>query len=351
MRIDNLVRNNIKSLEPYTSARDSFSDGILLDANENPYVSELSYGVNRYPDPKQIKLRKTFADYLKVDYQKLIFGVGSDEILDLIVRIFCEPGKDNAIINEPTYGMYKVICDINDVQSRTVKLTESFQLDQESILNVIDVNTKLIFLCSPNNPTGNIINSEDIIMLAKKVNAILVVDEAYIDFCRNESLINKISDCNNILITGTFSKAWGLAGVRCGYCYADNNIIDLLLKVKAPYNLSVLAVDAVIKSIENSDYTRKIIAQLNEDREKIILELSRFEFVEKIFPTKANFILIRVQNSDDLYNFLISKNIVIRDRSKQVKLNNCLRITVGNQSENELLIKSLKEYNEKYINL
>lgn len=351
MNIENLIRENIKKLKAYSSARGNNLQGILLDANENGFGSTIdsSEKLNRYPDPNQIQIRSQLADYLNVSYENLILGVGSDEILDLIVRIFCNPGIDNVIINEPTYGMYKVICDINDIEVNSVKLNNEYQLDLQKIYEKVNENTKLIFICSPNNPTGNLINKKDIIELAKNVNAIIVVDEAYIDF-EDESLINN-NILDNIIITRTFSKAWGLAGVRCGYCYADKKIIETLLKVKAPYNLSSLTIETISEALSKSDKKDQLVNLILSEKEKIISFLNKCKFVKKIFATSTNYILIRVFDSTKLLKYLKKQNIIIRDRSNQISLENCVRISIGNSEENNLLIAKMREYDEKNISV
>lgn len=344
--IETLVRKNILNLKPYTSARDIYQDGIFLDANENSFGSVIEAHIvdlNRYPDPHQKELRKALSEVINISSEKIFFGVGSDEIIDLSIRIFCEPGKSNVIIPKPTYGMYQVACAVNDVEVKSVNLDDSFDLNLEKTLNAIDRNTKMIFLCSPNNPTGNLLSAERIENLAKSFEGIIFIDEAYIDFAEENSFINQISDFNNVIISRTFSKAWGLAGVRCGYCIADELIINLLFKIKAPYTINKLTSNAIRKAIQNSERKNLFVKKIIEEREKLIIELSKLNFVKKIFPSAANFLLVEMNNAKFVFDYLNDKKIRVRMRSDDERLKNCLRITVGNQDENELLIKTLRE--------
>ncbi len=345
--IKNLVRKNILQLKPYTSARDSFLEGILLDANENslgPVIKEeKNLELNRYPDPSQNKVRKTLAEYLGVNKSKLFFGVGSDEIIDLLIRIFCVPGKDSVLIAEPTYGMYKVAADINNVKTLTVTLNKNFQPDIKNIRKKIKKNTKIIFLCSPNNPTGNILNKKDIIKILKTFNGIVVVDEAYIDFRENYSLINEVDKYKNLVITRTFSKAWGLAGIRAGYSIADEFITNLLFKIKAPYNLNKLTANAILEALSSVERKNNFVKKLNSEKDKLIEQLKNIKQVQKVFPSDANFILFKIKNATDIYIKLASEGIIIRDRSNQPLLENCLRVSVGTSKENKKFIKTLKD--------
>jgi histidinol-phosphate aminotransferase len=270
MDINRLVRKNILELKPYTSARDIYEgDGILLDANENSFGSTFAeikgLELNRYPDPHQNDLRKIVSDYLSISQESLFFGVGSDEIIDLLIRIFCEPGRDNAIIPEPTYGMYKVACDINNVETNSVLLTDQFQIDFNEVEKAFNSNSKIIFLCSPNNPTGNLLNKKDVVKLCEKYNSIIVVDEAYIDFSIKGALVDELKEYNNLVILRTFSKAWGLAGIRLGYCIADFDLIKILFKVKAPYNISTLTRYVLGKAFLNSPTKDKYIQSIISD--------------------------------------------------------------------------------------
>lgn len=345
--IEKLVRENILKLKPYTSARDSFLEGILLDANENSLGSvvkdEKELQLNRYPDPSQNKVRERLSKNLNINKEKLFFGVGSDEIIDLLIRIFCEPKKDSVLIPVPTYGMYKVACDINDVKVLTVPLINNFQLDVKAILEKIRSNTKIIFLCSPNNPTGNVLNKKDVEKILKNFNGIVVIDEAYIDFSENNSFITEVNNYQNLIIIRTFSKAWGLAGIRSGYSVADEFITNLLFKIKAPYNLNKLTANAILKALSNVKQKNNFVNKIILEKEKLIIELKKIKQVQKVYPTDANFILFKIKNAKEIYRALTEKGIIIRDRSNQPLLNNCLRVTVGTPKENREFINKLKE--------
>ena len=347
MELESLVRKNILSLKPYTSARDQFQDGIFLDANENSFGSVIKSEVedlNRYPDPHQKQLREELSKYLNVDSSKLFFGVGSDEIIDLVIRIFCEPGKSNVVIPQPTYGMYQVACDINNVEVKNCKLDKDFSIDVDEMLKVVDEKTKVIFLCSPNNPTGNLLDSERIKTLAKSFSGIIFIDEAYIEFSENDSFINSLNEFQNVIVSRTFSKAWGLAGVRCGYCVADEFIIDILFKVKAPYTINRLTADVILNSINKHLIKDKFVSEILFAKQKLISDLKSFDYVIKIYPSDANFILVKMENVIDVFNYLNQKGIRVRMRKDDERLKDCLRITIGTKEENELLIKTLKAF-------
>jgi histidinol-phosphate aminotransferase len=346
MDLEKLVRKNILNLKPYTSARDIYQEGIFLDANENSFGSVVGSEIrdlNRYPDPHQKRLRKALSEYLKIDFIKIFFGVGSDEIIDLVIRLFCEPGKSNIVIPQPTYGMYQVACDLNDVKVKSCKLDLNFDFNVESTLKAIDEESKIIFLCSPNNPTGNLLSKEKIELLAKAFTGIIFIDEAYIEFSETNSFVKEINKYKNVIVSRTFSKAWGLAGVRCGYCIADELIIDILFKVKAPYTINKLTEDLVLKAILNQTEKDNLVAKVIYERNRLIAELNLFDFTIRIFPSDANFILIEVKNAVEVFNFLNKKGIRVRMRKDDERLKNCLRITIGNKDENELLIKTLRE--------
>jgi len=347
MNIKNLVRKNILNLKPYTSARDLYSSGILLDANENSYGSTFNeidgLNLNRYPDPHQKILRKLISEYLAVKEENLFFGVGSDEIIDLLIRIFCEPKKDKILIPEPTYGMYKVAADINDVEVISILLNDDFQIDLETIHKSFSDGVKIIFLCSPNNPTGNILNKKDILYLCENYNAIIIIDEAYIDFTEVLSLIKEVKNHPNLILLRTFSKAWGLAGIRLGYCIANEEIINLLFKIKAPYNINSLTTYALTKAVKKKktkeNYVKKIIRQ----RVTMKKELTKLPGIIKVFDSDANFLLIKCVNAKEILKSLADKGIIIRDRSNQPKLEECLRISIGTAEQNKILLKALKE--------
>ncbi|MGE5456825.1 MAG: histidinol-phosphate transaminase [Methanococcaceae archaeon] len=344
--IENLVRENIKNLKPYTSARDIYSEGILLDANENSFGSAAEINgtkFNRYPDPHQKEMRKILSEYLGLSYKNLFFGVGSDEIIDLLIRIFCIPGKDSILSAEPTYGMYKVSADINDVKAGNVLLNENFDIDVDSVLSQTSENTKIIFLCSPNNPTGNLLSKDRIEYLLQKSNSIIVVDEAYIDFAgEDNSCKNLISKYRNLVILRTFSKAWGLAGIRLGYCIADEEIISYLFKIKAPYNINALTKMAFTLAMLNLSIKDNFIKEILSERNYLVSVLKQFKSIIKIYPSEANYILIRINEATLIQKLLAEKGIIVRDRSTQPMLDNCLRITIGTRKENVQFLNALK---------
>jgi histidinol-phosphate aminotransferase len=341
MNIENLIRENIKTLKPYSSARDEYkasgSEMVFLDANENPYEN----GVNRYPDPKQKDVKVALATVKNCDPANIVLGNGSDEILDLIFRAFCEPKQDNIIILPPTYGMYKVLAGINDVAIKQVLLTEAFEPNVDEILNIADQNSKILFLCSPNNPTGNSFSNEAVEKLLKEFNGIIVIDEAYTDFSSQKSWLNRLEEFPNLIITQTLSKAYGMAGIRLGICYASITIVDVLNRIKPPYNVNLLTQFKALERIEDKKSVQNEIDKIQANKAQLADALQAVSFVEKIFPSDANFILVKVDNADLRYNQLIEQGIVIRNRTTQPLCENCLRFTVGTDVENEKLIKSL----------
>lgn len=342
MDLQKLVRQNIISLKPYSSARDEFSGeaGVFLDANENPFGD-----LNRYPDPHQQTLKDKLKDIKKITSKQVFIGNGSDEVIDLLIRIFCNPSVDKIIVCPPTYGMYEVAANINDVMVLSVPLTQDFQLDTEALQQVIsqsEPNTlKLIFLCTPNNPTGNSIDNIEWVLA--NFNGIVVVDEAYIDFSERTSFIEKLALYPNLVVVQTFSKAWGLAAARIGIAYASETIIALMQKVKPPYNVSSLNQEAALKALDNEHVIVHQKAHILEQRTYLETSLSQLPIVKKVFPSDANFILIEVEDADKLYEHLVIKNIVVRNRNTLIK--NCLRITIGTIVENQYLIEVLKRYN------
>ena len=347
MDIKKLVRQNILNLKPYTSARDLYSNGILLDANENSIGSTFTeingLNLNRYPDPHQNDLRDLISNRLNITKENLFFGVGSDEIIDLLIRIFCEPGKNRIMIPEPTYGMYRVSADINNVSIVSVLLNDDFQIDFDEIEKNYSEDIKVIFLCSPNNPTGNLLNKDDVLKLCMRYYSIIIIDEAYIDFADGGSLINEVNNYPNLIVMRTFSKAWGLAGVRLGFCVANELIIKLLFKVKAPYNINTLTRYALKKAIKNEKLKNSFIKMIIEEREKLHQEISKLDGISKIFDSDANFLLIKCDNTKNVLQKLANKGIIIRDRSDQPKLEDCLRISVGTEKQNIILLDALKE--------
>ncbi|MFD2562063.1 histidinol-phosphate transaminase [Aquimarina rubra] len=341
--IDKITRENVKGLEPYSSARDEYvSDGsemIFLDANENPYDN----GVNRYPDPQQRSLKSVLVSQKGVSPQNILLGNGSDEVLDLLFRAFCEPNVDNIITLPPTYGMYKVLANINNIEEKEVLLTQNFEPNVSEILEAVDATTKIIFLCSPNNPTGNSFSEDSIIKILENFQGLVVIDEAYIDFSSKESWINKIETYPNLIITQTLSKAYGMAGIRLGLCYASEDIIAILNKIKPPYNVNELTQQRALERVKNVDQVKEEVANILKERKKLTTVLSEIDFIEKIYPTDANFILVKVDNANLRYDQLLKKGIVIRNRTTQPLCENTLRLTVGTEIENNELIKALKE--------
>ena len=343
MNIENLIRENIKTLKPYSSARDEYkasgSEMVFLDANENPYEN----GVNRYPDPKQKDVKSALAAIKNCNPANMVLGNGSDEILDLIFRGFCEPKQDNIITLPPTYGMYKVLAGVNDVAVKEVFLTESFQPNVDKILNTADDNSKILFLCSPNNPTGNSFSNEAVERLLKEFKGIIVIDEAYTDFSSQESWLNRLEEFPNLIITQTLSKAYGMAGIRLGICYASLTIVDVLNRIKPPYNVNLLTQYKALERISIQEIVQQEIDKIQQNKEELVKAITNISFVEKVYPSDANFILVKVDSADIRYDQLIEKGIVIRNRTTQPLCENCLRCTVGTDIENQKLIKALKE--------
>jgi histidinol-phosphate aminotransferase len=339
--IQKLVRSHIADLQPYSSARDEFdtveSEVVYLDANENPFDN----GVNRYPDPQQRKLKEVIARRRGVAANQLLLGNGSDEVLDLIFRAFCIPNQDKIIVMPPTYGMYKVLANINCISLDEVPLNDDFQLFTKDILSQISTQTKAIFLCSPNNPSGNSFRREDILTLLQSFTGLVVIDEAYIDFSTQKSLVSDLSSYPNLIITQTLSKAYGLAGIRLGICIASEEIIDILNKIKPPYNINSLTQERAISALADWDTTQGQITQLIAERKGLFAQLEKISFVEKVYPSDSNFLLVRVDDANKRYAQLIENDIVVRNRSNQVGCENCLRFSVGTPQENQILIETL----------
>lgn len=337
--LENIIRNSIKALKPYSSARDDFHGiaEVYLDANENPFQN----GKNRYPDPLQMPLRTLFASIKNVDPASVFSGNGSDEIIDLLMRVFCNPGVDNIITLPPTYGMYGVSAAINDVEVREVSLTSQFQPDVEAILKTADDCTKLLFICSPNNPTANSIHISAIIELLESFQGLVVVDEAYIDFCPEKSVLKLLAKYENLFVMNTLSKAWALAGVRIGLGVGSPDLIKVLDKVKPPYNISVLNAEAAVYALSNSTLMHQQVAVLINQRNRLAEQLSAYSFVEKIYPSDANFLLVKVTHANLVYQKLIDARIVVRNRSTVTLCDECLRITVGTPEENNKLLLAL----------
>lgn len=340
MNLQQLVRKNVWNMKPYSSARDEFKGeaSVFLDANENP----LNDKYNRYPDPLQWSLKQKIAKVKNIAPENIFLGNGSDEPIDLVIRIFCEPRIDNIVAVDPTYGMYQVCAEVNDLEYRKVLLNENFDLDAQKLLEKTDRNTKLIFLCSPNNPTGNLLSREEIKKVLDSFAGIVVVDEAYIDFASEATWLNDIEKYPNLIILQTFSKAWGLAAVRLGMAFASAEIIKLFNKVKYPYNVNILTQNFVGDELDKLELRKQWIATLLEGRNYLINELPKLPFVEKIYPTDANFILVKVEDANSLYKQLADKGVIVRNRNSVSLCAGCLRITVGTDKENEMLIKTLR---------
>ena len=344
--INNILRENIKNLTPYSSARDEFQGeaSVYLDANENAYGSPLDENYNRYPDPLQYNVKKRLSEIKGVPPRNIFLGNGSDEAIDILVRAFCSPGVDNVILVPPTYGMYEVSANINDIHIKKVPLTEEFQLNIEGIAEAIDDHTKLIFVCSPNNPTGNSMNRDDVETLLANFKGIVVVDEAYINFSRQKTFIQELTEYANLVVLQTLSKAWGLAGLRVGMAFASEEIIEVMNKVKPPYNINDASQQLALKALQNIDQVNNWIKETLAQRDKLVLELKHYEFVIDIYPSDANFILVKTTDAKGIYNFLVQRGIIVRDRSKVTLCEGCLRITVGTPGENNILLEALKNY-------
>lgn len=341
-----LVRKNIIALNPYSSARHEYSGdaSIFLDANENSFGSPLPENFNRYPDPLQWELKSALSGIKGVPVENIFIGNGSDEVIDLAYRIFCEPGKDSAIICPPTYGMYQVSGDINDVAIIKIPLTPAFQPDVDEILNASNDSTKLLFLCSPNNPTGNSMKRSSIEALLKYFPGIIIIDEAYINFSRQKTFIQELTIYPNLIVMQTLSKAWGLASLRLGLAFASVNIISLFNKVKPPYNINKASQELALQALKNTQQVNTWIQEIVTQREYLVKKLRSFTFVEKIFESDANFLLVKVKDPDVLYKYLSGNKIIVRNRSREPMCEGCLRITIGTPDENQRLLEILKLY-------
>uniref|UniRef100_UPI003216E181 histidinol-phosphate transaminase n=1 Tax=uncultured Draconibacterium sp. TaxID=1573823 RepID=UPI003216E181 len=340
MDINQLLRKNIQSLKPYSSARDEYTGEamVFLDANENPF----SEPYNRYPDPLQKEVKNKVSSLKHIAPENIFLGNGSDEPIDLLIRAFCEPGEDNIVSIDPTYGMYQVAADISGVEVRKVSLTEDFQLNTNELLGTCDTSTKLIFLCSPNNPSGNSLNKEAMLEVARTFKGLVVVDEAYIDFAPGKTLLQDLNEYPNLIILQTFSKAWGMAGIRLGMAFASAEIIGILNKIKYPYNLNILTQQKALELLDKKVTVQKWIKLLIAEREKMAQLLAELPFVIKVYPSDANFLLVKMHDAKGIYNYLVEKGIIVRDRSKVHLCSNSLRITIGSSEENETLLNALK---------
>ena len=345
-QIDTLIRENIKKLAPYSSARDEFTGEakVFLDANENSLGSPLTKWYNRYPDPHQRAIKEKLSFIKSIGEEHIFLGNGSDECIDLLFRCFCEPGKDNVIICPPTYGMYEVSANINDIELRRAPLLEDFQLDLIHLENLVDTNTKLIWLCSPNNPTGNALNRTDIETVLNNFNGIVVIDEAYINFSRQRSFVAELSDYPNLVVMQTFSKAWGMAGLRLGMAFASTAIVNVMNKVKPPYNINQATQELALKALEEVGQVNDMIRLLVDMRVALAEVFSSMPTVEKVYPSDANFILVKIAEARKVYEFLLTKGIVLRDRSNVKLCEDCIRITVGTEKENTILVDAMQDW-------
>lgn len=340
-----LLRPHIAKLEPYTSARDEYTgtEGVFLDANENPFGSITTQDFNRYPDPYQSKLKAKISEIKQVHPSQIFLGNGSDEAIDLLFRAFCRPGIDNVILLPPTYGMYEVSASINDVEIRKIPLTEDFQLQTDKILEKADAQSKILFICSPNNPSANKMNREAILKLLRRFNGLIVVDEAYIDFSDEPSFITHLEEFPNLLVMQTFSKAWGLASLRLGMAFASKAIIQILNKIKPPYNISGLTQETVLEAIQNLKKVKNMIKEILIERDFLKLGLKELPFVIKVHPSEANFLLVKIPHAGKVYDLLIEEKIIVRNRSTVLHCDDCLRITIGTRAENLNLLHALRK--------
>lgn len=350
--LENIVRKNIKDLSAYSSARAEYKgkEGVFLDANENAFgtpvqLKESDLALNRYPDPLQISVKEKLGSIKGLPIENIFLGNGSDEAIDILYRTFCVPGKDNVIICPPTYGMYEVSANINDVEILKVPLLpETFQLDTENILSSIDANTKLIFICCPNNPTGNGVSRNSIKTILENFKGIVVIDEAYINFASYRSLIPELMNYPNLVVLQTFSKAWGMAGLRVGMAFASEPVIDLFNKIKPPYNINSVSQNLILKALDNVAQINTWIRQVVTERERLSMEIAKLLDVINVYPSDANFILVKMKDASAVYDFLASNKIIVRDRSKVVLCENCLRITVSTKEQNDILIQILNQF-------
>src|SRR6266487_1305595 len=341
--LDALIRENVKKLIPYSSARDDFKGEakIFLDANENSLGSPLRKWYNRYPDPHQLKVKEKLSGIKRIAIENIFLGNGSDECIDILQRAFCEPAMDNLIICPPTYGMYEVCANINNVEVKKVGLTAGFQLNLPAIEDAIDSHTKMIFLCSPNNPTGNSLHHEDIEAILNNYFGLVVIDEAYINFSRKKSFSTELSEYPNLVVMQTLSKAWGLAALRVGITLASKEIIDVMNKIKPPYNINQASQELALQALDEMAQVNDMIVEIVKERENLAEALVNLSFVEKVHPTDANFLLVKMQNPLEVYKKLLQQGIVVRDRSKVELCEGCLRITIGTPEENKTLLYAL----------
>lgn len=340
MNLQMLVRPNIWSLKPYSSARDEYKGeaSVYLDANENPYNAPY----NRYPDPLQWVVKEQIEKVKGVSRENILLGNGSDEPIDLVFRAFCEPGVENVVAIDPTYGMYQVCADINNIEYRKVRLTEDFQLDVDALFKAVDAKTKVIFLCSPNNPTGNAFAKEEIIRVLNGFGGIVIVDEAYIDFSDKGTFLSDLEKYPNLIVLQTFSKAWGSAAIRLGMAFASKEIISVLNKIKYPYNVNQLTQEQALKVLANADQVKSWVDVLLNERQVLVDQLAQLSYVQKIYPSDANFVLVKVGDANGIYNKLVEQGIIVRNRHSVTLCEGCLRITVGTPEENKTLLDVMK---------
>jgi len=341
-----LLRENIRQLTPYSSARDEFKGeaSVLLDANENAFGSPLDRHFNRYPDPLQHQLKLKLSAIKGVPARNMFLGNGSDEAIDILFRAFCRPGIDNVILVPPTYGMYEVSANINDVAIKRVSLTADFQLNLEGVAEAIDDNTRIIFLCSPNNPTGNSLHREDVETVLANFNGLVVIDEAYINYSKQKTFIQELTEYSNLVILQTLSKAWGLAALRLGMAFASEEIIDVFNKIKPPYNINQATQELALAALDHVDQVNEWIKTTVAEREKLSDNLRSFDFVTHVYPSDANFILVKTNDPRTLYEYLVGESIIVRDRSKVELCAGCLRLTVGTPEENTMLVTALARF-------
>ena len=345
--LQNIVRQHILSLAPYSSARDEYAgkEGIFLDANENPLGSVTPENWNRYPDPYQVDIKDKIAPIKGCRPSQIFLGNGSDEPIDLIIRLTCEPKEDNIVILPPTYGMYEVSASVNNVEIQKIPLTTDYQLDTQKIITSINSKTKLIFICSPNNPTGNLIDRKAILNIVKNFQqGIVIIDEAYNDFSDEPSLIPELDNLPNVMVLQTFSKAWGLASLRLGMAFGSEELVKLLNKIKYPYNINGLTQRALFENIDNIEFMKDSVKKLNQNREKVIFELKKLPNVLNIFPSDANFLLVKFSDAKKIFDYLIEQKVIVRDRSKVILCEDSLRISIGSEEENHILINLLNQY-------
>jgi histidinol-phosphate aminotransferase len=339
--LEKLVRKNVLKLKPYSSARDEFQGtaSIYLDANENPHPSQY----NRYPDPHQLKVKEKISTIKKIPVSQIFLGNGSDEPIDLLIRAFCEPGIDKVLIPQPTYGMYTVSAEINNVEIKTIKLTPSFDIDLNALSEAWDDHTKLIFLCSPNNPSGNLLDPEKIKAVLDQFEGIVIVDEAYIDFTNYPGFVPLLKTYPNLVVLQTLSKAWGLAAIRVGMCFANAEIIAVLDKIKPPYNINIVSQQIALEELHFEVRKNRWVSEIITEREKLSQGLAKVDSVQKVYPSDANFLLVKITNARSVYEALVKKGIIVRDRSNVILCDDCLRITIGTQQENQILLNELKQ--------